>query len=103
MHKDSLRVGSDSDLNCTLENYNIFDFNVFIFFTWSRSSNNSERTFISSRHGLFTSQLTLSPVSAKDKNITCSVSANLATPNPYVEMSPTASKHVQLNIEGTTP
>ena len=107
MQKGSLTVGSDVELNCTVVNYNIFDFNASIHFNWSRSgivlSNDSYRLVISRPHGsayVFMSQLFLSPLSANDSNITCSASVYSAT--PFIETSPTASKHVQLNIEGTT-
>ena len=108
-HGGSLRVGSNTELNCSVENYNIFEFEVSVHFTWSRSgivlSNDSDRIIISSLHwsvSTFTSQLTLSPLSANDANITCSASVHLPTPNTFIEKSPNVSKHVQLNIEGTT-
>jgi hypothetical protein len=101
-------VGSDVELNCTVEAYTLFDFNTSIHFNWSRSgmvlSNDSYRTTISRPHGstyMFMSQLILSPLSANDSNITCSASVYSATLNPFIEISPTVSKHVQLNIEGT--
>ena len=109
MQTGSLTVGSDVELNCTVENYNIFYFNASIHFNWSRSgivlSNDSYRLVISRPHRsayVFMSQLFLSPLSANDSNITCSASVYSATLNPFIETSPTASKHVQLNIEGTT-
>ena len=105
----SLEVGSSTVLNCTVENYSIADFDVLINVTWSRSgivlSNDSDRVIISNLHeslSLSISQLTLSPLSANDDNITCSASVHLATPNSFIEMSPTVSRHVQLTIEGTT-
>ena len=104
----SLEVGSSTALNCTVKNYSIADFDVLINFTWSRSgivlSNDSDRVIISNLHEPLStsiSQLALSPLSANDDNITCSVNVYLATPNSFIEMSFSVSKQVQLNIEGT--
>ena len=109
MYKGSLRVGSDTKLNCTVTNYNTLDLDISLHFTWSKSgvvlSNDSDRMTISNLHESFLtsiSQLILSPLSANDDNITCSASVHLATPNSFIEMSPIVQKHVQLNIEGTT-
>ena len=107
--ENSLEIGSSTILNCTVTNYSIANFDVVINITWSRSgivlSNDSDRVVISSLHEsslTFTSQLTLSPLSASDENITCSVNVHLATPNSFIKMTPTVSKQVQLTIEGTT-
>ena len=105
----SLEVGSSTVLNCTVKNYSIADFDVLVNVTWSRSGivlfNDSDRVSISNLHESLStsiSQLALSPLSANDDNITCSASVHLATPNSFIEMSPTLSKHVQLTIEGST-
>ena len=107
--KHSLEVGSNTVLNCTVTNYGITDFNASLNITWSRSgivlSDESDRVVISSLHqslSTSTSQLTLSPLSASDDNITCSVNVKLATPNSFIKMTPTKSEQVQLTIEGTT-
>jgi hypothetical protein len=107
--ESSLEVGSRTVLNCTVTNYSITDIDILVKITWSRSeivlSNDTDRVDISSLHESLStsiSQLTLSPLSAYDDNITCSVKVYLATPNSFIEMSPTVSKHVQLTIEGTT-
>ena len=106
-NESSLEVGSSTVLSCTVTNYGITDSNASLNITWSRSgivlSNDSDRVVISSLHEILstsTSQLTLSPLSASDDNITCSVNVHLATPNPYIEVTPTVSKQVQLTIEG---
>ena len=105
-NEDSLEVGSSTVLNCTVS---ISDFDVLINITWSRSgivfSNDSDRVIISDLHESLStsiSQLTLSPLSANDDNITCSANVYLATPNSFIEISPTVSKHAQLTIEGST-
>ena len=107
-YEGSLSVGSSSALNCTVKNYSIADFDVSVDITWLRSgtilSNNNDRVIILNFNGslsMFISQLTLSPLSANDENITCSVTVYLATPNSFIEISPSVSKHVQLTIEGT--
>ena len=108
--ESSLEVGSSTVLNCTVTNYGITDFDASLNITWSISgivlSNDSDRVVISSLHqslSTSTSQLTLSPLSASDDNITCSAKVHLATSNPYIdsEVTPTVSKQVQLTIEGT--
>jgi translation initiation factor 6 (eIF-6) len=105
----SLEVGSSTVLNCTITYYSSTDIDILVNITWSRSgivlSNDSDRVDISSLHESLStsiSQLTLSPLSAYDENITCSANVYLATPNSYIEMSPTVTKQVQLTIEGTT-
>ena len=105
--ESSLEVGSSTVLNCTITNYGITDFDASLGITWSRYgivlSNDSDRVVISSLHqslSTSTSQLTLSPLNASDDNITCSVNVRLAIPNSFIEMTPTASKQVQLTIEG---
>ena len=107
-YEGSLSIGSNTALNCTVENYSIADFDVSFNATWSRSrtvlSNNSDNVVILNFNeslSTFISQLTLSPLSANDENITCSVTVFLATPDSFIEISPTVSKHVQLTIEGT--
>ena len=105
-NESSLDVGSSTILNCTVTNYGITDIDVLINITWSRSgivlSNDSDRVIILNIKDSLTStsQLTLSPPSANDENITCSVNVELATPNSFIEMTPTVSKQVQLIIEG---
>ena len=103
-----LEVGSSTVLDCTVTNYSITDFDVFINVTWSRSgmalSNDSGRVVIFRLPEMTSrsiSRLTVSPLSASDDDITCSANAYLAIPNPYIETSSTVSKHTQLNIEGT--
>ena len=104
--ESSLEVGSSIILNCIVTNYGITDIDVLINITWSRSgivlSNDSDRVVILNIEDSPTSisQLTLSPLSAIDDNITCSVNVELATPNSFIEMTPTVSKQVQLTIEG---
>ena len=99
-----LKVGFSTVLSCTVTNYSITDIDVLINITWSRSgidlSNDSDKVVILNikDSSTSTSQLTLSPLSAGDENITCS--ANVATPNSFIEMTPTVSKQVQLTIEG---
>ena len=107
-YEGSLSIGSSTALHCTVKNYTIADFDVSVNVTWSRSgmilSNNSDRVIILNFKGslsTFISQLTLSPLSANDENITCSVTVYLATPNSFIEISPTIPNHVQLTIEGT--
>ena len=100
-----LEVGSSTVLNCTATNYIIADFDVSVYITWSISgtilSNDSDRVIMFNIKDSSTSisQLTLSPLSANDDNITCSVNVCLAIPNSFIEMTPTASKQVQLTIE----
>ena len=102
----SLEVGSSIILSCTVTNYGIADIGILINFTWSRSgivlSNDSDRVVILNIEdsSTSTSQLTLSPLSANDDNITCSVNVELATRNSFIEMTPTVSKQVQLTIKG---
>ena len=104
--ESSLEVGSSTVLNCTVTNYSIANVDVVVNITWSRSgidlSNDSDRVVILNIKDSSTSisQLTLSPLSANDDNITCSVNVELATPNSFIEMTPTESKQVQLTIEG---
>ena len=105
-NEGSLEVGSSTVLNCTVS---ISDFDVLINVIWSRSgivlSNDSDRVIISNLYESLSasiSQLTLSPLSANDDNITCSANVYLATPNSFIEMSSFVSKQVQLNIDGTT-
>ena len=102
-----LEVGFSTVLSCTVTNYGITDFDASLNVTWSRSgivlSNDNDRVVISSLHqslSASTSQLTLSPLSASDENITCSANVYLATPNSFIKMIPTVSKQVQLTIEG---
>ena len=104
-----LEVGSSTVLNCTVTNYSITDFDVFINVTWSRSgmalSNDSDRVVISSLPEMTSrsvSQLTLSPLSASDDSITCSVTLHPATTNSFIEMSSMVLKHVTPIIKGTT-
>ena len=104
--ESSLEVGSSTVLNCTVTNYSIDNFDASLNITWSRSgivlSNDSDRVVILNIEdsSTSTSQLTLSPLSANDDNITCSVNVELVTPNSFIEMTPTVSKQVQLTIEG---
>ena len=104
--ESSLEVGSSTVLNCTVTNYGITDFDASLNITWSGSgtdlSNDSDRVVILNikDSSTSTSQLTLSPLSASDDNITCSVNVELATPNSFIEMTPTVSKQVQLTVEG---
>ena len=108
-YKDSLSVGSNVILNCTVDNYSIVDYDIISMnFKWSRSgkvlSNDTDRVVISDHHeppSTFISQLTLFPLSASDTNIICSATAYLATPIPFVGRSHMELKDVQLNIEGT--
>jgi hypothetical protein len=105
-----LEVGSSTVLNCTVKNYSIADSDILVNITWSRSgiqlsNDGHDRVDISSLHESLStsiSQLTLSPLSAYDDNITCSGNVYLATLNHFIEMSPTVSKQVQLTIEGTS-
>ena len=108
-YNGSLEVGSSTVLVCKIKNYNITDFGVSVNVTWSRSgtvlSNDMNRVVIFNHYEsllTFISQLTLSPLSANDDNITCSAYVYTAMPKSFIEMSPTVSKHVQLNIEGST-
>ena len=106
-NESSIEAGSSTVLDCTVTNYSIADFDVSVYITWSISgiilSNDSDRVIILNikDSSTSTSQLTLSPLSANDENITCSVNVYLATPNSFIEMTPTVSKQVQLTIEGT--
>ena len=107
-YEGSVSIGSSTALHCTVKNYTIADFDVSVNITWSRSgtilSNNSDRAVILNINGslsTFISQLTLSPLSANDENITCTVTMYLTTSNSFIEISSTVSKHVQLTIEGT--
>ena len=105
--ESSLEVGFSTVLSCTVTNYSFTDFDASLDITWSRSgidlSNDSDRVVILNIEdsSTSTSQLTLSPLSANDDNITCSVNVELATPNSFIEMTPTVSKQVRLTIEGT--
>ena len=108
-YNGSLEVGSSIVLVCKIKNYNITDFGVLVNVTWSKSgtvlSNDTNRVVISNHYEsllTFISQLTLSPLSANDDNITCSANVYIALPNSFIEMSATVSRHVQLNIEGST-
>ena len=108
-YNGSLSVGTNTILNCTVDNYSIADNDASMNFKWSRSgtvlSNDTDRVVISNLHEpplTFISQLILSPLSASDANITCSATAYFATPVPFVGKSLTESKDVQLNIKGTT-
>ena len=100
-----LEVGSNTVLNCTVTNYSIANFDVSVYITWSISgailSNDSDRVIILNikDSSTSTSQLTLSPLSANDENITCSVNVRLAILNSFIKMTPTVSKQVQLTIE----
>ena len=105
--ENSLDVGISTALECTVEDYSIADSDVVVNVTWSISgtvlSNDSDVMIISNLNeslSTFVSQLTLSPLRVNDENITCSANTYLATPNPYIEMSPTVSKQVQLMVEG---
>ena len=106
-NEGSLSVGSSTALNCTVKNYSIANYDVSFNVTWSRSgtilSNNSDRLVILNFNeslSTFTSQLILSPLSANDENITCTVIISPTIPNSFIEMSPTTLKQIQLNIEG---
>lgn len=106
-YKGSLSVGSHLLVNCTLKNYSVIDLDVSINFTWLRSgkvlSNDTDRVVLfnfKESPSTFTSQLSLSPLSAHDANITCLVTAHPATPTSFIDKSPTVDAHVQLSIEG---
>lgn len=66
-------------------------------------SNDSERVEISETFRLQSSsvsQLTLSPLSAEDENITCSATAYLPSSSPYSIENSTGSDNVELSIIG---
>ena len=86
--------------------YTISDIDIGINITWLRMetalSNDYERVMISELYGsqsTFISQLILSPLSAKDTNITCSAMAYLVSPRPFINISSTELQ-VRLTIEG---
>ena len=106
-YESPLEVGTSTVLECIVKDYSIDDSDVLVNVTWSISgivlSIDSDIVIISNLNeslSTFVSQLTLSSLSANDDSITCSANTYLATPNPYIEMSPTVSEQVQLTIEG---
>ena len=107
--ESSLEVGTSTVLECNVKDYSIDDSDVLVNVTWLISgivlSNDSDIVIISNLNeslSTFISQLTLSTLSTSvnDENITCSANTYLAAPNPYIEMSPTVSKQLQLMVEG---
>ena len=105
-HEESLSAGSLASLVCTVKYYDFGD-DIQMMITWLRAeivlSNGQERVAISESSGsqqTFISQLTFSPLSAYDENISCSAMAHLVTPNSLIEMSSTKSIVVLLDIEG---
>ena len=90
-HNGSLVVGSNITLTCTVIDYEVVGHKISVNVTWSRSDavlfNNHERVIISElsdSQQTFISKLYLSPLSAKDANITCLATAYLVAPNPFI-------------------
>ena len=80
-YNESLTVGSNTTLVCTVDGYNDIGHNLSVNITWSRSEtvlfDHHERVIISEvfeSQSNFISKLTPSPLSAEDANITCDVS-----------------------------
>ena len=107
-YRDSLIAGSSTTLTCTVEDYSVSGLDIGINITWLSSqaalSNDDERVMISESSeslSTFTSHLTFSPLSAKDTNITCSATAYLVSPRPFIDKSSVKTKDiVLLTIEG---
>ena len=102
-------AGTNFTLTCTVENYevNTGNLTVSMNITWFRTgivlSSDQQRVMIfepSASHHIFTSQLTLSPLSSDDANITCSATAYLSTHSPFIAESDTGTRSVILKIEG---
>lgn len=107
MYQNMLIAGSNAILTCVVDDYNIGDFEIAMSFLWSRSeralSDNNDRVEITNLNPSqppFMSQLSLSPLSSKDANISCSATSHLVTPVLFIEMSSTNSSNVYLTIEG---
>ena len=107
-HSDLLIAGSNTTLICTVDDYAVSDLGVTVNITWSKPelilSNNHQRvdiTDMSQSETVFISQLRFSPLSSFDDNITCSATAFLVEPQPFIESTSTETRYnVYLNIEG---
>lgn len=105
-YDDTHVAGSTITLTCTVNDYVFVGHNVSVNITWSRNNillGDNNRFMISEQSGSpseFISNLTLSPLSAEDTNISCSVIVYLAMTNSFIVESPAGTKFVFLSVKG---
>ena len=101
----SLIAGSNTTLTCTVTGYSISGLSVEINITWFSNEKailtDNEMISESNMPQTFISQLTLSPLKLEDENVTCSATAHLLSPQANIDRSSTASRALDLNIEGS--
>ena len=95
----TLHAGSTADLTCNVTLASEIDVNVMLNVTWLQGSTSvaTNTTLIPPPHTSFTSILTSSPLSAADKNFTCS--AKIFPTKQFLEESPIRSASETLEIK----